>query len=200
MLNTSIEDLIQNIIVDNSDSTSADFESAYMMLLESGEATINPLMVSLQSDEHNQHHIIASILCDILVQVGDNDALELLNQLVYDPRNEIFTPAVRAIAQIKLPQINAILCELLDHPAPQVRRVVAWQLGRNKATEALPTLAHHLYEIDIETLRGIIWSLGQIGDHRSIRLIEPFTQHLSSDIAFIAREAIDRIENRAISL
>jgi HEAT repeat protein len=200
MQDTSIEELIQTIILDNSNNTSSDFENAYMMLLELGEATITPLIVSLQSDEHNQHHIIASILCDILVEVGDNDALELLNQLVYDPRNEVFTPVVRAIAQFKLPQINPILCELLDHPAPQARRVVAWQLGRNEATEAFSTLATHLDEIDIETLRGIIWSLGRIGDYRSIHLIEPFTKHLSDDIAFIAKEAVERIANRAFDL
>lgn len=200
MLNTSIEELIQEILLDDTDNGSPDFEDAYMMLLESGEETINPLMVLLHSDEHNQHHLIASILCEILVATGDDDALELLNQLVYDPRNEIFTPAVRAIAQFKLPQTNAILCNLLDHPAPQTRRVVAWQLGRNEATEAIPTLTHHLDEIDMETLRGIIWSFGRIGDHPCIRLIEPFIGHLSNDIAYIAKEAIDRIENRAFDL
>ena len=200
MQDTSIEELIQMILSEHSNSTSSDFERSYMMLLELGEATITPLMVSLQADDHTQHHIIASILCDVLVEIGNNDALALLKQLVHDPRNEIFTPVVRAIAQFKPSQANPILCELLDHPAPQVRRVVAWQLGRNAAVEALPTLAAHLDEIDIETLRGIIWSLGRVGDHRSRHLLEPFTKHLSDDIAFIAKEAIKRIEDRTFDL
>jgi len=194
MLNISIEELIENIILDNFDNVGSDFESTYMMLLDSGAVAITPLLTFLKSDDHSQHHIIASILCDILVEVGDEDALQLLVDLLDDPRNGIFTPAVRAIARFKTPQINQVLCTLLDHPAPQVRRVVAWQLGRNEATKAFSSLINHLDEIDIETLRGIIWSLGIIGDSRAVRYLEPFTKHLSNDISFIAKEALQRIK------
>ncbi len=199
MLNTSIEELIEMMILDNFDDTNSDFESTYMMLLESGDIAISPLLDSLDSDNHTQHHIIASILCDILVDVHDEDALHLLTNLLDDSRNEVFTPAVRAIAQFKIPPINQVLCELLDHPAPQVRRVAAWQLGRNNATESFSVLVEHLDEIDIETLRGIIWSLGIIGDDRALRQIEPFTKHLSKDIAFIASEAIQRIQQSTLT-
>ena len=197
MLNISIDKLIENIILDNFDNVSSDFESTYMMMLDSGEVAIAPLLAYLESDEHNQHHIIASILCDILVEVSDENALGLLIDLLDDPRNEVFTPAVRAVARFKSPQINQVLCQLLDHPAPQVRRVVAWQLGRNEATKAFSALIDHLDEIDIEVLRGIIWSLGIIGNDRAIVILEPFTKHLSTDIAFIAKEAIQRIKQNS---
>lgn len=199
MLNTSIEELIEIMILDNFDDANSDFESTYMMLLESGDTAINPLLQSLNSDDHTQHHIIASILCDILVDVHDEGALDVLIDLLDDSRNEVFTPAVRAIARFKIPSIDEILCALLDHPAPQVRRVAAWQLGRNNATNSYAVLVDHLDEIDIETLRGIIWSLGIIGDDRAIRQIEPFTRHLSKDIAFIATEAIQRIQQKALT-
>ena len=189
-----IEQLIYRLTLDSSE-----FENEYDMLLQAGEEAISPLMDSLHSDDHNQHHMLASILCDILVEVGDNDALELLYHLINHPKNSVFTPAVRSLAQLKLPQVNQVLCELLDHPAPQVRRVVAWQLGRNQAIESESQLVQHLVEVDLETLRGIIWSLGQIGDSQTIRFIEPFTQHLSNDISFMAQEAIERITNKALN-
>ena len=75
---------------------------------------------------------------------------------------------------------------------------MAWQLGRNQATEAKTALAEHLDEIDLETLRGVIWSLGHVGDDQSLRLIEPFTYHLSDDIAFIAREAVQHLESKVL--
>jgi len=197
MLNISIEDLINIIISDDFDGVDSDYETTYMMLLDSGNMAIGSLLASLDSDNHTQHHIIASILCDILVDVHDEDALHLLIDLLDDSRNEVFTPAVRAIAQFKMPQIDQVLCDLLDHPAPQVRRVAAWQLGRNNATESFQDLVEHLDEIDIETLRGIIWSLGIIGDDRALRQIEPFKKHLSKDISFIAKEAIQRIKQQS---
>ena len=200
MLNMSIEELIENIISDNFANGDSDFESTYMMLLDSGEVAVAPLLSYLHADDHNQHHIIASVLCDILVEVCDEQALGILIDLLDDPRNEVFTPAARAIARFKTPRINQVLCALLDHHAPQVRRVAAWQLGRNEATKAFSMLRNHLDEIDIEALRGIIWSLGIIGNERAIRHLEPFTSHLSNDIAFIAKEAIQRIEEKTLSV
>ena len=199
MLNMSVEELITSIVLDKFENENSDFEGTYMMLLDSGEIAIAPLLATLESNDHNQHHIIASILCDILVDIHDEDALDLLLNLIDHPINAIFTPAIRAIARFKLPMINDVLCKLLDHPAPQVRRVASWQLGRNQAVEALPTLVDHLEEIDMETLRGIIWSLGIIGDQRVSRYIEPFTRHLTNDIAYIAEEAIQRIQEKNLA-
>jgi hypothetical protein len=199
MLNMSIEELITSIVLDKFEDGDSDFEGTYMMLLDSGEVAIAPLLASINSNNHHQHHIIASILCDILVDVHDKDALDLLLSLIDDPRNGIFTTAIRAIARFKLPMINDVLCRLLDHPAPQVRRVTAWQLGRNQAVEAISTLIDHLDEIDMETLRGMIWSLGIVGNQHVIRHIEPFTRHLKNDIAFISEEAIQRIKEKNLS-
>lgn len=189
----SAQQLVDKII----DNTSTiDAELAYMNLLDEGEAVIGMLMEALVLDTHNKHHLLASILCDILVEVCDKDALTLLNELVYSPKHEIFTPAAHAIARMKTHTINCVLIKLLEHPAPQVRRIVVWQLGRNRATEAINVLIQHLNEIDLETLRGIIWSLGHIGDYRAVQYIEPFTQHWSSDISFMAKEAILRIKDK----
>lgn len=198
MVSRDIHDLIQMITQPN--IPAMDAEDVYVALLDSGEIAIQALLDSLDDSLHHEHHTIASILCDILVDVGDDDALALLQQLVNSQNNEIFSPAARAIARIQLPQINTVLCNLLDHPAPQVRRVAAWQLGRNQAVGSAVCLLQHLDEIDLETLRGIIWSLGHIGDHRTIIRLEPYTHHLSNDIKFITREAIQRIDDRSLNL
>ncbi|GEM_PF-1887671 len=183
------------------DSKSAiDSEDAYSALFELGEVAIQALLDTLDDTSHRQHHTIASILCDILVDVGDDDALMLLQNLVNHSNNEIFTPASRAIARFQTPEINTILCQLMDHEAAQVRRVMAWQLGRNRANKAVRCLINHLDEVDLETLRGVIWSLGHIGDHRIVMHIQPFTLHISSDISFIAREAIQRIHDKSLNL
>lgn len=197
MDNTDIQSLIDTLLYD---STIIDSEEIYSALLQHGEVAIQALLDAIHDTSHDEHHTIASVLCDILVDIGDEDAISVLLNLVNHPNNQVFTPAVRSLARCQTPNINHILCQLLEHPAPQVRRVVAWQLGRNRAISNVNCLLSHLNESDIETLRGIIWSLGHIGDHRIVLRLEPFTNHMSNDIAFIAREAIQRIKDKSLNL
>jgi len=198
MTDSTIDSLVQTIV--KGSGSAVELEDAYMALLDSGEAAINALSTAIDDTSHDQHHTLASVLCDILVDVGDNDALELLCSLMKHPNNAVFTPSAHAIARLKVDNINDVLCEMLKHPAPQVRRVAAWQLGRNRATQANACLLHHLDDVDMETLRGIIWSLGHIGDNRTVQRLLPFTQHVSGDIAFMAKEAIQRITDDSVNL
>lgn len=197
MTKFSILDLIH--VVSAQDSDSADVETAYQILVNQGEMAIEPLFAAIQASKDENRHMLASILCDILVEVGDDAALDVLQQLVDNDDNAIFTTAIRAIARFKHPQIDLILCEFLSHPAPQIRRVVAWQLGRNQADVALTALLNHLRETDTETLRGIIWSLGRLGKSNAIPALQPFLNHHQEDIAFIAREALERIQAESVT-
>lgn len=192
MSQTSIEQAILALVDSPSDT---EFEDAFNHLIEAGESAIAPLFTAINQVEGETRHTLVSVLCEILVEVADDDALELLAQLIYSDDNTLFTPAVQAIARLQLPQINSILGELLDHPAPQVRRVVAWQLGRNLAEEETATLVDHLNDVDIETLRGIIWSLGKIGDPQVIPAIYPFLNHFSKDIVVVTREAVNILQS-----
>jgi len=199
MTNPNIQQLIQTIT--ETSTSSIDTEDTYNALLTSGETAILALLDAVQDKSHDQHHTLASVLCDILVDVGDEDALGMLRELVNHPNNAIFTPAARAVARFQTTDINTVLCDLLDHHAVQVRRVAAWQLGRNRATHMTNCLLKQIdNEEDIETLRGIIWSLGHIGDHRTRRRLEPFKDHHSDDVVVIAREAIQRIQDKSLNL
>jgi len=199
MNQSRISDLIQVVCGQQLNNHSPDIETAYLELINHGEVAIEPVYTALQTAELESRHTLASILCDILVEVGDNDAFNLLQQLVDSNDNALFSPAIRALARFQHSQIDVILCNLLDHPAPQVRRVVAWQLGRNRAAMAFMPLLSHLRESDVETLRGIIWSLGRLGNSNAIPAIQPFVYHKQEDIAFIAREALQRIQSMTIA-
>ena len=96
----------------------------------------------------------------------------MLVSLLYDPDAEIQTEAVRAVSDLKIPNVVAELIKRLDKVDSTVQEEICIALGRFNDRAAVPALVHLLQSkssfwkkttATTDTVRfRVIWAMGQL--------------------------------------
>jgi hypothetical protein len=114
-----------------------------------------------------------------------------LTRAIDDPARIV---ARLAIKQIEKQKETSLLIGALSNPHASVRQTAAWYLGRERITQAVQPLLNRLeVETDFETMRAILWALGNLGDSQAVDAVQNYVEHENPLIARTAQEALGRL-------
>lgn len=140
-----------------------------------------------------------------LVRAGAADAFGALPRapksgsrlavLLNDKDARVLESAARAAGAVRHKPLLPRLVELLDHPAPAVRREAALALGAMEATQVVPKLARALGEDDDASVRvACAKALGDLGGSGGIgALVSAADSDKDSKVKFVAAESLRRL-------
>jgi hypothetical protein len=101
---------------------------------------------------------------------------------------------IEAAKQLEKSEDDTGLLAALQNECVSVRCIASWYMGRRQVREAVePSIQLLQTELDTETLRGVIWSLGVLRDKRALAPIQKLSDSENPVIVAAAKEALSRL-------
>jgi HEAT repeat protein len=123
-------------------------------------------MTLLLAHRNEPDPFVRRYVIEAMASTAKLDVLEALINALHDSDNHVFSTAAQGLGQLGRPA-SPVMCQTLadKNQPPDVRCIIAWQLGEMGAVEALPTLVEQARSADNLEIQALcVWAMGQIGE------------------------------------
>lgn len=154
-----------------------------------GATAVEPLIEALQDKEGTVRKFAAMLLG----RIGDPRAIEPLGMALYDLHHDVGNASAESLARFGIPAVG-LLVEALNHPEMWIRVHSIHALSKIKDERVVTILLQMLDDPEREVKKGVIKSLGELGDARALPALQAiFSNRADREMQSLAKEAIGRL-------
>ena len=150
----------------------------------------------------------AKELIGVLVSIGDKRAVPVLRQAMEHLDFDVRRACLAALADMGGNEAERLLVEALNHWDPETRRVAAHEIGRARATSAIPAMlkilqGYYLFERNYGLKKELIESLEALGSPAAVPTLRRMAGRRfvlgrkNRELQFLARRALDGLTKAA---
>ena len=135
-------------------------ENAELGLIKLGKQAVQPLIALLEDNDP----VARLHACHVLAEIGDDNALNLLEKMCYSKELSTQWMALEALGQADSPSSIKVLSHCLQSPIAETRRRATRELGRTDGSKAMPLLAATVRDADHRVRAQAILAIAAVAE------------------------------------